>query len=129
MLYFAACMLILEITYRFIEKKISVSRQSIVVSFVWTMILAAFSLNTFMNAGVIRDVPELGISKAKAYRHMNAEYTDRIYEYDRDFANGDERPNVLLIGNSYTRDLANVFLESAIAEKIEMSYVYSLMPL
>lgn len=77
----------------------------------------------YLNAGVWKDVPELGISRDNVVRNVHALYNDRIYEYDRDFVE-DERLKVLVIGNSFARDWANVLLESRFAERLQISYVY-----
>lgn len=84
----------------------------------------AVSLVLFFHAGVARDIPELDVSVAGAHRHMHAEYCDRIYDFDRDFSN-DGRVRVLVIGNSFGRDWANVLLESPLRDRIELSYCFS----
>ena len=84
----------------------------------------AASLMLFFRAGVARDIPELDVRAADAHRHMHAEYCDRIYDYDRDFS-GDGRVRVLVIGNSFGRDWANVLLESTLRDRIELSYCFS----
>ena len=37
-----------------------------------------------------------------------------------------EKPNVLVIGNSFARDMANILLESSIHDSINLSYIYKL---
>ena len=91
---------------------------------VFSLITAAISLMVYMNGGTVRDVPELGIDTHYVYRNMNADYNDRIYRYDLPFADDGTKIKVLLIGNSFTRDMANVLLESTIADRINMSYIY-----
>lgn len=78
----------------------------------------------YFHAGVARDIPELDVSVQDAHRHMHAEYCDRIYDYDRDFT-GTKSVRVLVIGNSFGRDWANVLFESEWAERIELSYCFS----
>lgn len=102
-------------TYKFIElplQKIKGSKAVIVViSCLITSILAcSFSLKIYKNAGVVRDVPELNISKDNVHRHMHAEYCDIPYSWDRDFAE-DNRIKVLVVGNSFGRDFANILNE------------------
>ena len=47
--------------------------------------LNVFAGFIYFRAGVVRDVPELYISKNDIHRGMHAEYVDRGYEYDKPF--------------------------------------------
>ena len=81
------------------------------------------SFMIYMKAGVVRDVPELCITKTNVHRNMHAEYVDRIYSYDKDFANNG-KIKVLCIGNSYARDWANILLESSLSENLDITYSF-----
>ena len=71
----------------------------------------------------MRDVPELNIEKATAHRSQFKEYTDRVYQYDKNFADEDNgKLNVLVLGNSFARDMVNILLESDYRDKINISY-------
>lgn len=94
-----------------------------VTGFVFAITTTA-SVYIYLNAGVLRDIPELGIHKTEVVRNMHAEYNHRIYKYDKNFSSPD-RTNVLIIGNSFARDWANVLMESKYSDKIEISYIYS----
>lgn len=83
---------------------------------------AAFLI--YRNAGVVRDVPELGIEKSNIRRGMHAQYNDRIYSYDVDFS-AEDKIHVLVCGDSFGRDWANILLESSLADQIELSYIYT----
>lgn len=76
----------------------------------------------YMRAGVVRDVPELYISKDSIHRGMHAEYVDRAYSYDKDFVTN--KPHWLIVGDSFGRDFVNAILESSIADSVEVSYIY-----
>ena len=91
-----------------------------VVLFLLTVIPAGW---VYLNAGVIRDVPELGIKKGEVRRGMFAEYCDRVYQYNHDFANNGKL-KVLVEGVSFGRDFANILLESEWADKIDLSYIF-----
>jgi len=54
---------------------------------------------------------------------MHAKYNDRVYEYIGEF---DEKQDlrVLVLGNSFARDWANILLESKYAPHIDISYIY-----
>ena len=43
------------------------------------------SLLIYIKAGVVRDIPELGIDVDNAYRNMHAQYVDVPYSWDKDF--------------------------------------------
>lgn len=88
------------------------------------VIMNGISFKLYLDAGVIKDVPELGITKDNVTRNMHAQYNDRVYEYIRDF-DPDKKFHVLVLGNSFARDWANVLLESKYASQIDISYIYS----
>ncbi|WP_299879490.1 acyltransferase [uncultured Cocleimonas sp.] len=82
------------------------------------------SLYIYWKGGVIRDVPELGISRSNAIRGIHAKYNARIYDYDRPFSSNSNKIKVLVLGNSFGRDWANVLLESKYKYLIELSYIF-----
>ena len=82
--------------------------------------LNVFAGFIYLRAGVVRDVPELYISKDDVHRGMHAEYVDKGYEYDKPFTT--DKKHWYVIGNSFGRDFVNVILESPIAEQVEISY-------
>lgn len=88
---------------------------------IWGL-LTGFAGYIYWNAGVVRDVPELGISVQNRHRRMNVEYTERGYQYDRPFSSAD-KAHWLVIGNSFGRDFVNTILESAVADRVEVSFV------
>lgn len=87
------------------------------------LIINGGALYLYMKAGVYKDFPELGIVKENAERNMHAKYNDRVFAYDKDFPDND-KINVLVLGNSFARDWANVLLESKYADCINLSYIY-----
>lgn len=111
------------LSYRYIE-------QLAKNKFTWTLVLVAtfiattYSLYIYKIAGVVRDVPELEVVKGNALRGQWAEYCDRGYAYDKDFADN-SKPHWLVIGNSFGRDWVNIVRESVISDKVEVSYITS----
>lgn len=79
----------------------------------------------YRQGGVVRDVPELDLYKGSADPTVFERYTDRIYQYDREFASENSKQKVLIIGNSFARDFANILLESSDSNKIQISYHYA----
>ena len=111
-------------TYFMIEKKIQpniFSRCCLLLSFI---AMNAFSLWVYGIGGAVRDVPELGIHKGYADPKVFECYTDRIYDYDKEFAIESTKKKILVIGNSFARDFANILLESTMRDCIQLSYHY-----
>lgn len=98
-------------------------RWSYVLSVAVFLITSSISGFIYLRAGVIRDVPELGIDKNNVHRGMHAEYCDIPYSWNKDFSDSD-KVKVLVIGDSFGRDWANILNESSISDKIEISYIY-----
>ena len=102
-------------------RSVSGLRGVIVATVLLFLLLTGFAGWVYMNAGVVRDVPELGISVQDRHRRLNAEYSERGYQYDRPFEVSD-KPHWLVIGNSFGRDFVNVVLESEIANEVEITF-------
>ena len=116
------------LTYRFIEQKTNLwlrERSSKVLMYIITIVvficLNGYAGYIYMHAGVIRDVPELYIDKNDIHRGLHSEYNDKIYQYNKPFET--DKKHWLIVGNSFGRDFANVILESAIADSVEISYL------
>ena len=118
LLYVAAVGVISWVSYRLIEKGMPRARWATLI--VW-VVLTIFAGYIYWNAGVVRDVPELGISVQDRHRRMNVEYRERGYQYDRPFVSND-KGHWLVIGNSFGRDLVNVVLEADLSDKVEVSF-------
>lgn len=113
-------------TYYLVEKRIrvnKVSRLCLVLSF---LAVNAFAIRIYQQGGVVRDVPELDVRKGEADPTAFERYTDRIYRYDREFSPDDSKRKILVIGNSFARDFANILLESLICDSIQLSYHYGI---
>ena len=118
-----AVLSVLSIGFR---KKVTILcgvRNRIVISFVFVVIGCALSGYLYMNAGVVRDVPELGIDKTNVHRNMHAEYVDMPYSWDVDF-NDEQKIHILVLGDSFGRDFANILNESQYSDQFEISYSY-----
>lgn len=111
-------------TYYSIEKKIQcnlLSRCCLLLSFI---VINAYSLWIYSIGGAVRDVPELGIRKGYTDPKVFEHYTDRVYDYDKEFSSDSTKKKILVIGNSFARDFANILLESSFADSIQLSYHY-----
>ena len=128
---FALILLVTAITswlsYKLIEqtttKALKTKRGKVVLySSVVSLFLAlnAFAAYIYLNAGVVRDIPELYVSMQNKHRGMHAEYVDRANQYNKPFTT--DKQHWYVIGNSFGRDFVNVILESSIADSVEVSY-------
>lgn len=115
--------LISFVTYSIIEQKIKPTKNNFIICGLCVLLTIVPAFLIYLNAGVIRDVPELNVKKGDVHTGMFADYCDRIYKYDRDFENNG-KIKVLVEGVSFGRDFANVLLESDYADLIDLSYVF-----
>lgn len=114
------------ITYYFIEQKTNKWMDDIKSKYVFYSIIIAlffgllcFATHIYIKGGVVRDVPELYISKFDKVNHKG--YNEKINQYDRSFVT--DKPHWLVVGNSFGRDFSNTILESTISDSIELSYI------
>lgn len=110
------------LSYQFIEQKIKVTNKSLIVTIIADAFIVMAGLYIYLIAGVVRDVPELDTFTSNRHRGMHAEYCDQVRQYNKDFPEENGRINVLVIGNSFGRDMANVLLESDYKDSINLSY-------
>lgn len=88
------------------------------------LITTSWALYVYHEKGVLRDVPELNLYTSEEYEgNIHIKYNDRIYGYNRDFSE-DKKIKVLIIGNSFARDWANILLESSVRNDVDISYVF-----
>lgn len=85
------------------------------------VIISIASFGVYRNAGVVRDIPELGISTSDVHRNMHAEYCDRPYTWNKEFEDDGDK-HILIIGNSFGRDWANILYEWD--DSLDLSYIY-----
>ena len=124
-LFLVAVALLSWLTYQFIEQKTSGwLKEKQVCIFTVTIVvflgLTGIAGYVYKKGGVVRDVPELYISKNEHVNHKA--YNDKIYKLDKPFET--DKQHWLVVGNSFGRDFANVILESPVADSIELSYIY-----
>ena len=113
-------------TYHIIERGLAVSNISRTCLVIVFIAVNAFALWIYQRGGVVRDVPELDIFEGSADPTAFERYTDRIYQYDREFSPDASKKKILVIGNSFARDFANILLESPQRDSIQLSYHYGI---
>lgn len=129
MIFIAVVFLLSVVIYLMVEKPLELVVKKnvlyvLVPSVAVCLTTSAISGMIYLHAGVVRDVPELGIEKANVHRGMHAEYCDIPYSWDKDFESTD-KVKIAVIGDSFGRDWANILNESPISDRIEISYIYS----
>lgn len=112
-------------TYSLFEKRITINKMSRIYLIFSFIIVNVFALWIYQKGGIVRDIPELdiqeGVTDPKIFEH----YTDRIYQYDHEFSHDNSKKKILVIGNSFARDFANILLESPMRDSVQLSYHYA----
>lgn len=111
-------LLLSMITYYMIERRKG-SRLCLISAF---LIINSFAIWIYCQGGAVRDVPELDVRQGSYNPETFERYTDRIYQYDREFTFDTTKQRILVIGNSFARDFANILLESSLSDSIQLSY-------
>jgi peptidoglycan/LPS O-acetylase OafA/YrhL len=119
-------LLLSVLTYYIVEKHITISRLSRLCLIISFIIVNAFALWIYQNGGIVRDIPELDIQEGVTDPMLFEKYTDRIYQYDQEFSQDNSKKKILVIGNSFARDFANILLESPLRDSIQLSYHYGI---
>lgn len=88
------------------------------------LILATFLFAglTYYNKGVYFRYSELGLADKKEDPDRWIAYVDRVYSWEKDFEE-DGRVKVLVVGNSFGRDFANILSESSVSKQLDISYI------
>lgn len=110
------------LSYRLVEQKIRISLMSRLFLMIAFTAVVLFASKIYLQGGVVRDVPELDIKKGMADPDVFERYTDRIYQYDCNFPKESDQQKILVIGNSFARDFANILLESPDSARLQISY-------
>lgn len=119
-------LIISAFTYYIIERRLAISNISRTCLVIVFLAVNAFALWIYQRGGVVRDVPELGIYEGSADPTAFERYTDRIYQYDREFSPDVSKKKILVVGNSFARDFANILLESPQRDSFQLSYHYGI---
>lgn len=122
-IYLILTLLVSIASFKFIEHIKTNSRLVKVIICCVFVATTGLAYAIYNNAGVVRDVPELGVTLDKPYANRNTEYTDQIYRLQKSFTTA--KPHVLIVGNSFARDFACIIKEYDSEEKMEMSYAFN----
>ena len=112
-------------TYYLFEKRITINKLSRICLILSFIIVNVFALWIYQRGGVVRDIPELDIQEGVTDPMAFEQYTDRIYQYDHEFSQDNSKKKILVIGNSFARDFANILLESPMRDSVQLSYHYA----
>ena len=128
---YLVCILLVAVlsllSYRLIEQRVPAERQSrrrkTIYYCSYGILFLALNIFTswvYLHAGVVRDIPELEVSRKQPVRGMWSKYNNRVFDLDKPF--GSEKLHWLVIGNSFGRDFVNVISESPMRDSVEVSY-------
>ncbi len=118
--YLISTLVVSFLSYKLIEQIKARRRYIKVAIFIVFLLTTSIAFLIYLRAGVVRDVPELGITTDNPYNNRNTEYIDQIYKFDRPFTT--DRLHVLVVGNSFARDFACILKEYDTDETLELSY-------
>jgi len=108
-------------SYYWLEKVRVENRRGKLILFSSWLIVFGASYYVYLRAGVMRDLPEMGVTKENPYAVRNTEYIDRIFSYNKPFTSN--KTKVLVIGNSFARDFACTLEEWDMGSRLEISYM------
>lgn len=118
------------LSYKFVEQGVTNAmatpkgkKRVMIGTGVGTAVCLGISMLLYLQAGVIRDVPELDTYKGKAFRGMHIAYNENARRFDKDFESEDKL-HWVVVGDSYGRDWTNVLAEAGISDEVEVRYIY-----
>lgn len=124
-------------TYHIIENPFRSSimlgtRKVLTILSITFILTTSSALYIYLIGGVYKDFPSIGLSKDdisesgfnffSSKDNIHIRYNEDVRKLDKDFEDTKDKLKVLVIGNSYGRDVANIFLESDLKSKIELRY-------
>jgi len=128
-LIFVIAFILSVLTYFFVEQ-IFRNRNKMSNRAVLTVVAPAIFISLsasgylYLRHGVIKDIPELEVSKSSIASGNFSAYNESIEVFrDHDFLS-DTKIKTLVLGDSYGRDFINILLKSKYSENIELSYGY-----
>lgn len=121
MLIFLIVVVISYLSYTVVEKRLKLNKMTRWGTIICFILVNAFAVVVYAKGGIVRDVPELNISYGDTEPDAYTRYNDRIRAMAVDFPDNG-RINVMVIGNSFARDMANVILESKMMDRVNISY-------
>jgi hypothetical protein len=119
---------LIENTFR--NRKLWKTKSVLIFLSTFFILITGASFYVYSIGGVIKDVPELGLKYEVFPEKMNflsssdniqIHYNESVRSYDKPFSKS-EKIKVLVIGNSFGRDFANVLFESDFIDDIEVRY-------
>ena len=107
---------------KFIWKTDKIKRNFAILNLIPAVIICTAGSLIYLNFGVVRDVPELNISKDFVKRTIHKEYTDRVKHMKTGFDDPTKK-HILVFGNSFGRDWTNILLEYDKKGVMEITYL------
>jgi len=123
------------ITYRYVENpfrnQFRISGPVMAVILIPLFLVGSMAgLYVYSQGGIVRDYPALGVYRdtylfeRKLFRittNIHIQYNEDVRKLDKDFS-PTELVKVLVIGNSFGRDVSNIWLESELSSAIQLRF-------
>jgi len=124
------------LTYHFVEnsfrnRKLFSTKKVLTILSITFLLSTSSALFIYFIGGVYKDFDAIGLTTEDVKKHgynlfsstdnIHIHYNEKVRKLDEPFNNLNKR-NILVIGNSYGRDVANIFLESSMNSENELRY-------
>ncbi len=87
---------------------------------IWSLLLAGLGLYSHYNKGIL-----FGFKKEFVSSDKSIAYNRNIFKYEKDYFETSKKTKILIVGNSFARDFANVVLEGFDSKNYELIYYAS----
>ena len=115
------------ISYLYIEKIVSklISRKEatkqLLICLAAVTPIIGISYYIYLQAGVLRDVPELNVKKGHVDPRAHIAYNEKVHQYNTSFSQPDKL-HWFIVGDSFGRDWVNILREAGVEREVELSY-------
>lgn len=105
---------LIEIPFRY---KLLKKTKYLYLIMIWSLLLAGLGLYTHNNKGVFFEFKKEYVSSDQSIK-----YNKNIFNYEKDYFETSKKTKILIVGNSFARDFANVVLEGFNSKNYELIY-------
>ena len=115
----------------FRNRKMMKTKPLLIIIGVSFILINGAAFYVYSVGGIVKDVPQLGLTVSNRPSQMNLfdsksniniQYNEDVRALDKPFSETPNKIKVLVLGNSFGRDVANILLESSFKNDIEVRY-------
>jgi len=115
----------------FRNRKLIKTKPLLVIIGLAFLVINGAAFYVYSVGGIVKDVPQLGLTVANrpsqinlfdSKSNINIQYNEDVRALDKPFSAASGKIKVLVLGNSFARDVANILLESSFTNEIEVRY-------